>query len=787
MKALDKKLFRDLWKMKGQAIAIAVVIVGGVSTFVMSLSTLDSLRLTKAAYYQDYRFADVFASLKRAPESLRNRIREVPGVEQVETRVVADARLEVEGYQNPVTGKLVSVPDVGEPLLNRLYLRQGRYPESGRDDEVLVSEAFIEAHGLTPGDRLKAIINGKRKTFTIVGVALSPEFIYQLKPGTAIPDFERYAILWIAKRPLSSAYDMEGAFNDAVLKISATVRAEDVIGRLDVLLEPYGGLGAYGRKDQLSYRYLTEEFRQLGNMATIFPVIFLAVAAFLLNIVVSRLVGIQREQAAALKAFGYSNSDIAVHYIKLVTLIVLLGVIGGVGVGVWLGKELSELYMEYYKFPFLEYDLGAGVVMASVAVSMAAAIAGTLYSIWKASVYPPAQAMRPEAPITYRETLPERIGLKRLLSPPSKMIIRHIERRPLKSLLSVTGIALACAILMFGWFFDDSVNFMVDVEFGLARRDDVSVTFFEPTSKKAIYELQSIPGVNYGEVFRSVPVKLRYQHRSYRTSILGIQPKGDLYRLLDADLRPIDVPPAGILLTDHLGKILGVRPGDRLTVEVLEGSRPVREVQVAGLASQFIGVSGFMQIDALNRLMREGNAISGAYLTADPRYLQEIYDTLNGMPRVAATENRKDELRNFRETLSQQVLIYAFIIIALATTIASSVVYNSVRIALSERSRELASLRVLGFTRGEISYILLGELAIFTLVAIPLGFMIGRGLCAYIVTTLQTDLFRIPLVIEPSTYAFSATVVLVSAAVSGLIVRRKLDKLDLVAVLKTKE
>ncbi len=340
---------------------------------------------------------------------------------------------------------------------------------------------------------------------------------------------------------------------------------------------------------------------------------------------------------------------------------------------------------------------------------------------------------------------------------------------------------------MFGWFFDDSVKFMVDVEFGLARRDDVSVTFFEPTSKRAIHELQSIPGVNYGEVFRSVPVKLKYRHRSYRTSILGVQPGGDLYRLLDANLRPIKVPPEGILLTDYLGDLLGVGPGDRLTVEVLEGSRPIREVQVAGLASQFIGVSGFMRIEALNRLMREGNAISGAYLTVDPRYLQKIYDTLNGMPRVATTENRKDELRNFQKTLSRQVLIYAFIIIAFATTIASSVVYNSVRIALSERSRELASLRVLGFTRGEISYILLGELTIFTLVAIPLGFLIGRGLCAYIVTTLQTDLFRIPFVIEPSTYAFSATVVLLSAAVSGLIVRRKLDKLDLVAVLKTKE
>jgi putative ABC transport system permease protein len=602
-----------------------------------------------------------------------------------------------------------------------------------------------------------------------------------------IPDFKRYGILWMAKQPLSSAYDMEGAFNDAVLTLSADAQTEDVTDRLDTLIEPYGGLGAYGRMDQISYRYLYEEFRQLGNMATIFPVIFLSVAAFLLNVVISRLVSTQREQAAALKAFGYSNIDIGVHYLKLVMLIVLIGVSGGVGVGVWLGKGLSNLYMEYYKFPFLEYVLRPDILIAAILVSTAAAVAGTLYSIWRASVYPPAEAMRPEPPTTYRETFPERIGLKRFLSQPSRMIGRHIERRPLKSLLTVTGISFACAILIFGSFFEDGINYMMDVQFGLIQRDDISVSFFEPTSKKALFELKNIPGVDHGEVYRSVPARLRFQHRSYRTSILGVESGGDLYRLLDADLKPFDAPRAGVLLTDYLGGMLGVKPGDRITVEVLEGSRAIREVTVTGLVSNFVGVSGYMHLDALNRLMREGNAISGAYLTVDPRYLPKIYDTLNGMPRVAATESRIDAVRNFRKTLSEQILLYAFIITVLAATIAFGVVYNSMRIALSERSRELASLRVLGFTRGEISYILLGELAVLTLAAIPLGFLIGNGLCAYIIAKLQTELFRFPLVIESSTYAFSATVVLVSTAVSGLIVRRKLDKLDLVAVLKTKE
>ena len=787
MKSLNRKLWRDLWGMRGQALAIAIVITSGVATFVMSLSTLDSLRTTRSTFYKDYRFSEVFVSLKRAPESLRPSISEIRGVDRVATRVVASVNLDIEDFADPVTGQLVSIPDEGEPLLNRLYLRRGRIAEPGRDNEVVVNEAFAEAHDFVPGDELGAIINGRRKTLTIVGIALSPEYIYQISPGAIFPDFERYGILWMRRTPLGAAYDMEGAFNNVVLTLSADANMNDVINRLDRLLDFYGGLGAYGRKDQISHRYLSEEFRQLGQMATIFPVIFLGVAAFLLNIVVSRLIRTQREQVAILKAFGYSNLDIGIHYLKLVLLVVLIGVSSGVAAGAWLGKGLSEMYMEFYRFPFLHYALRPGVVVAAALVSTAAAVTATLYSVRKAALLPPAQAMRPEPPVSYRETLIERIGLKRVFSQPTRMIARHIERRPIKALLSVIGIAFSCAIMMVGSFFSDAVDHMVYVQFGLSQREDVSVTFVEPTSKSALYELESLRGVEYGEAFRSVPVRLRFQHRSYRSAICGVETGGDLHRLLNAELRPIDLPPAGIVLTDHLAKILGVQPGDLLTMEVLEGSRPVREVHVAALVSQYIGVSAYMELAALNRLMREGNAISGVHLATDARYKSEIYAALKEMPRVAGTVARKDAITNFRETMAKQVLIFTFINTLLAASIAFGVVYNSARIALSERSRELASLRVLGFTCGEISYILLGELAVFTLAAVPLGFLIGRGLCAYIILELQTDLFRIPLILEPSTYAFAAVVVLVSASVSGLIVRRRLYYLDLVAVLKTRE
>lgn len=786
MRVLDRKVLRELREMKGQALAIGMVIAGGVATLVMSLSTLESLRTTRSVFYRDYRFAEVFARVKRAPEGVAERIREIPGVQRVQTRVVADVTLDIEGFDDPATGRLVSL-ERGETPLNDLYLRRGRMVDPLRDDEVVVSESFAEAHGFVPGDGLGAVVNGRRKELTIVGIALSPEYIYAVRPGAVFPDFEAYGLLWTAEEPLANAYDMDGAFNDVALTVTSGADVDEIIARLDDVLDRYGSLGAYDRGDQVSHRFLNEEFRQLEQMATIFPTIFLAVAAFLLNVVVGRLIRTQREEIATLKAFGYRNRDVAIHFTKLVTLIVLLGTAAGVAAGAWLGRGLAGMYTEFYKFPFLRYRVPPWVVVVGGLVSLGASLAGTLYSVWQAASEPPAEAMRPEPPARYRETLVEHVGLKRWFSQPTRMILRNLQRRPVKSLLSAVGIALACSILMVGSFFSDAIDYMIDVQYGLAQREDLAVTFVEPTSYRSRFDLASVPGVEYVEVFRSVPVRLRHGHRTYRTRIQGLQPGGDLTRLLDTDLETFDVPDEGLILTDYLGQLLEIQPGDSLTVEVLEGSRPELRIPVAGLVKEYIGVGAYMRLESLNRVMQEGHAISGAWLAVDAPRQADVIATLEETPRVAGTVERTAAIDNFYETAGQQLLTFAFFNTLLAGSIAFGVVYNSARIALSERSRELASLRVLGFRRGEVSYILLGELGILTLLAIPLGFVIGRALCAYTIRGLQTDLFRIPLVVDPSTYSFAAAVVLVSALVSALIVRHRIDHLDLVAVLKTRE
>ena len=788
MRALDRKLLRDAWHMRGMALAISLVLVGGVSTFVMSRLTYESLKDTQERYYVNQRFADVFAGLVRAPASVGERLEGLPGVNQVETRVVAPVNLELRGFDDPVTGRIVSLPEVGEPRLNVPYLRRGRLPAPGADDEVAISEHFAQAQALDPGDRITAIIRGHRKRLDVVGVALSPEFMYAIPPGGLFPDYERFGILWMNRRALATAYDMEGAFNDLSLSLQRGAAEHDVIERVDAVLARYGGLGAYGREDQFSHRFISEELRGLETMATIFPVIFLGVAAFLLNVVINRLIASEREQIGTLKAFGYSTRQVGAHYAKLVLLITGLGfVVGGV-TGFWFAKGLGRIYQDFFSFPYLQFQIDAAILLQAVLVTFLAVLAGTAMAVRRAAVLPPAQAMRPEAPPVYRPTLFERLGLQQRLAEPSRMIVRHIARQPLKTGLTILGIAASSGILMMTNFQRDAISWMMDVQYGLSSREDLTVTFTDPTPRRALYSLQALPGVEYAEGFRSVPARLIHGHRNYRTSVEGVEPGSTLHRPLDAALRPVAIPPDGVVLTEYLAReILRIGPGEMLTVEVLEGDRAVLQIPVVGTARQYRGVNAYVNRQTLNGLLGEGPAISGARLAVDRARRPQVYDELRETPRVAGTIVRETAIEQFDEMMEQTILYFSFVSALLGGFIAFGVVYNSTRIALSERSRELASLRVLGFTRAEVGYILLGEIGLLTLVAIPPGLLFGYGLSAYLAREFSSDFYRVPLVVSPATYSLAATIVLLSFIVTAGLTWRRLSRLDLLETLKTRE
>lgn len=786
---LDRKLLRELYQQRGPLFAICLVISGGIATFVTNRSVLGSLVTARAQYYQDYGYADLYASLVRAPERIAERLAAVPGVRTLETRIAANVVLDVPGVDEIVTGQLVSLPESGEPpRLNAIHLERGRLPVPQHRDEVVLSSVFADANELELGDTFRALIHQRYQELRVVGIGMSPEYVYAIPPGSIVPDNRLFGIVWIGRETLAHAFDLDGAFNDIVARFDRGARRVAVLRDFDHILEPYGGLGAYTDEVQFSNWYLESEFQQLGRTGTIVPFIFLGVAAFLLNIFLTRLLAQQREAIAVLKAFGYTNLQVGIHFVKLVILVVVLACVFGALAGRVMGSWMIDLYAEYFVFPDLAHRLTAGQVLNGGAVALIAALLGTLKAVHHAVRIPPAEAMRPPAPTSYRRAFWERWGLGNHLPMAARMVLRSAIRQPMKSSLSIIGIAAGTSLLVTGNSMMDSMNFGIETQFQRAQREDATLSLIEPrTSLRTMGEIAHLPGVLSIEPYRSVAVRIRAGHRERRMSLEGVPEGRTLRRLLDADRNPVEVPPKGLLFSGKLAEVLGVEVGDVVRLEVLEGSRPEVSIPVAATFSTYFGMGVYMEIGELNRILGEGPALTGALLAVDARHEQALHDALKETPAVAGLGLRSEMLRNFEETAKKSFSVMSLFTYTFALIIALGVVYNNARIILSERSRELASLRVLGYRRREISQILLGEIGLLTVLAIPVGFALGVLLSALLMRSIDSELYRLPSKVSARTFASAALTILIGSTVAGLWVRRHLDRLDLVAVLKTRE
>ena len=784
---LDRKLVRDLARLWAQSLAVALVMACGVMTLILALGATRALEDTRDAFYDRTRFGQVFASATRAPESVKADIAAIDGVSAVATRIVKQVIIDIPGMAEPAAGTLVSIPDDGEPAVNRLYLRSGRLPASGRQDEATVIEAFATAHGFQPGDRFEVLINGTKRQLTITGITLSPEYVYAIGPGDMVPDQKRFGVIHMHRSSLEGAYDMSGAFNDVALTLSRNADTKEVIARLDAILKPHGGTGAYDRTDHMSDSFLDSELTQLRAMAQVIPPIFLFISAFLVNMILSRLIALEREQIGLLKAVGYSNAGIAWHYAKLTLAISVVGIVIGAIAGTRLGHGMASLYGEFYSFPFLVFTREPDLYVISAFVTFAAALVGGANAIRGAIILPPAVAMRPPAPTRYRSLFGGREGLRLPFSQLTVMALRHLVRWPLRTALTTLGTALPVALLITSLFAFDSVDQMIDTIWFRADRQDATLTFAGQRSEDALRDAARLPGVIAAEPFRAEAATLRNGHRSRNVQIIASNPQTDISRVLDTDFAAIRLPPRGILLSERLAEHLELVSGDLVEVELNDGQGRKVEVPLVGVTNSYVGLTANMSLEALDRLSGRENRISGARVMVDENRIDALYDAVKETPAIASVALQGISRQRFRAVIEENIGISITIYVSLAVIITFGVIYNSARIQLSERARELASLRVFGFTNREVSSVLLTEIGVMVILAQPLGWLIGRVFSELVAKGFESDLFRIPLVINLPTYAISSLTVLGGALVSALIVRRRIDRLDLIRVLKTRD
>ena len=784
---LGRMLVRSLWRLRGQSLATALVVGAGVALYIMSIGALNSIEATRDAYYERYRLATVFASAKRAPLSLAPRIAALPGVRAVHARVTGPVILDLPGFAEPVNGLAHSLPDERGTALNAVHIVRGRLPDPERPGEVLVSEAFAKAQSLTSGDTIGAILNGKRQELRIVGTALSPEHVFTIPPGNLTTDDKRFAVLWLGRDTMEGAFDQRGAFNELLLLTDRTAPLPGVIQAVDTLLAPYGGTGAYARAELVSDKFLTSEMEQLATIARILPPLFMAVAAFLLWVMIGRVIDTDREEIGLLKAFGYRDREIGFHYAKLVVAISLVGVAIGCALGAWLGRGITGIYANFYQFPFLVFRIDTGAYLAAVAISVGSALAGAASPVRRAVRLSPSVAMEPPAPTLYASRLQRAVARLNWLDEPSRMILRHLLRWPARTGFSVLGIALAAGLCIASGFNLDAIAKMLDFTFNYAARQDATVTFAEPRADSAMRDLMRLPGVIAAEPFYAVPVRLRHGLRERREALTGATAGASINRLIDDRWQPVEIPPRGLVLTSALSERLGAGRGARVRVEILYGKRPVFDLPVVQVVRSYYGTAAYLDQAELTRLIGEGPLVSGAYLKIDPAREAELFRAVKQRPMIAGISFRSAVLRNFESQVKQNIAIFRIYNLALSAIIVFGVVYNNARLSFSERAREMATMRVLGYRRSEVSYILLGELIVLTLAALPLGAAIGLGFAWYIASAFSSDIYTIPFAVSLATIGLALATVLVSSLASALLVRRRIDRLDLIRVLKSRE
>lgn len=784
---LTVKLFRDLWRLRAQSLAIALVIAAGIGTVVMAAGLIRSLQATRADYYAQYRFADVFAPLVRAPEQMMAQVRRLPGIAAADSRISARATLQVEHVGQPVSARVHSLPPARASALNRLVLRSGRLPHETNPNEVIASETFARAAGLALGDRIRAVIYGKQVELRLVGTALSPEYIYAVAPGQIVPDNARYGILWMGREPLAAALDLNQAFNEVLVRISPGTAPEEMVRRLDSLLAPFGGVGAYTREQQISDRFISSEIEQLRTMALVLPPVFLLIAAFLLNIVLARLVQTEREIIGLLKAFGFPSRAIMLHYLELAILLSLAGLILGVVLGTWLGHGLARVYQSFYSFPFLSFRADMVVYLLAALSTLVPVMLGAATAAWQSARLSPAEAMRPPAPPDYSGRLRGGIASRLVPDEPSRIILRGMLRRPVRSMLSVLGLAAALALYIATESAPASVDRMIALGFGGANRADLVVTFAEPRDAHALHELERIPGVLVVQPFRSAEARIRAGPHIVREGLSGIEPAGDLERMVDVKGNALPPPQRGALISGRMAQTLDIGRGDVIEARVTEGERPLLRLPVAGVVDSPFGASATLDRATLNRLLHEGDVLSGAYLSVDARRLPQIHARLKDSPMVAGISTTAAALSSIRATVQENIGTMTLFYGGLAVLIVVGVVYNGARISLSEQARDLASLRVLGFRRREVAFILLGEQALFLILSLPFGILGGIALWRYLSGRFNSDLFTIPFVIDTQVLGQGILVVSAAAALTAYLIRRRIDRFDLVRALKTRE
>lgn len=788
MRPLTRKMFRDLWRMKAQSAAVVALLAIGIGLLVSSLGMQASLGKARDDYYRDQRLSDLQVHLVRAPMRLRERIADLPGVQAVDARVAVPALLELPAVAEQITARLLSIDEPQTTPVNRPWLVRGRWPApESASREVVLNEAFADAHGLNPGDVLQATIRGGQARLRITGIANSPEFVFVSPPGQLFPQPDRYALIWMPRPALEQAADLNGAFNDLVLRVSPGTDLVPLKRALKDLLERYGAQPAQGRDRIPSARFLDQELDQLGTMAGLIPPAFLAVAAFLLNVALTRLVEAERSSIGLLKAFGFRSLEVSAGYVGMALVLVLLGLVLGAVIAQALGWMMADLYLRVYRLPALPFSTTLQSWVIGAGVGLLAGAAGSANAVRRVLKLSAAQALMPPPPPAFQHGWRGTEWLTQQFDALTRVVLRRILGFPRRSLTTIAGVVCALSLLILARQMPIAIEQLLDISFERARRQDFSLTLIEAQDRADWQALRRLPGVLEAEPFRNVAAVFRFGDREANEALVGLPGKPRLERLVDYTGEPVTLRDDGLVVTRGLANQLGARIGDRITIEVTQGQQVRLELPILAIVTVTVGNNAYVEQELLGRLLREPGRIGGVHVRIDTAQRAAFHEAVRGLPGIAGVSDLPRARDSLSRTFSEGVGVMTGIFVGFAVLMAVGIAFATSSVTLAEQRRDLATLQVLGFSRAEASYVLLAEIGVLAVFALPIGVVLGHWFAMQFMAAMATDLFTFPARWEPAGYATAAAIVLASMVGAALLVRREVDAINLVESLKSRE
>jgi len=782
MRVLSRKAIRNLISLRAQTGATGILVMFGVASLVSTWSAYETLKSARDRYYQSHHLGDVFSEYKSVPSSLARKIRAIPGVDRASFRTSVQGLIRM---GDPAIARFISVPSGHDPEVNRLHLREGRMPLYRSEIEVALHEGFARAYSLHPGDTLSVQIEGSQVRVRIAGIAISPEFVYALGPGIPLSDDRHFAVVWMPDAHLNRLARMTEAFNSLAVTLRDPSQVDAVKAQMDWITRDYGVRAAYGRDRLVSARLVDQEIAQQKASAIITPLVFLGITAFLIHVIFGRLLHLQRPEIATLKALGYSDSSITGHYLGMVALMIYVGAIPGIGMGMFFGGMMARSYARFFRFPVFGFELDVRSVAVGVLIAILSGFLGALLSLQEIARLRPSQAMRAPVPKPMKRIFLR--GQGHVLSMRSRMVLRNLFSRPLRLFLTVLGISTASSVIILALSWGDITDFMILTQFQKIQHEDLDVTFRNTVASGALQELRNLRGVFEAEGVRRIPVRFRIAGFS-KEAVLSAWPDTlRLRKIVAPDLKEVELPPHGVLLSDAFRRRGGIRIGQEVFMDRVDPPFQRLGFRVAGFSGDVIGIGAHLRIPELESRLDEARGINGVLLRIDPHEKEALYSRLKDSPMVASI-TRKDSLYyGFRHTLAAMIRTGTRLITFFGLGIAFGVVYNTIRVSFSERVREIASLRVLGLEEHEAFRILVSEVGLQLLLALPLGCVLGNGLVHWMMTSVNTEDFTFPVVVGASSYLYSMALVGLAFVLSVISMRRLSKRESILDSLKMRD